>query len=75
MGLESLTAGLFSAGFGTAVDRPREYDPHRCGFGKRYAMRLTGVSTGNAIEAGLGSLCGEKIHNISAPPASLSKGG
>jgi hypothetical protein len=58
-GPESLTAGLFSAGFGTAIDRPREYGPHWDGFGKRYAMRLTGVSTGNAIEAGLGAVWGE----------------
>jgi hypothetical protein len=59
VGPESLTAGLFSAGLGTAIDRPREYGPHWGGFGKRYAMRLTGVSTGKAIEAGLGSLWGE----------------
>jgi hypothetical protein len=59
VGPESLTAGLFSAGFGTAIDRPREYGPHWDGLGKRYAMRLTGVSTGNAIEAGLGAVWGE----------------
>jgi hypothetical protein len=59
VGPESLAAGLFSAGFGTATNRPREYGPHWDGFGKRYGMRLTGVSTGNAMEAGLGSLWGE----------------
>lgn len=59
VGPESLAAGLFSAGFGTAINRPNEYGPHWNGFGKRYAMRLTGISTGNAIEAGLGSLWGE----------------
>ena len=53
-------------GFGTAIDRPREYGPHWCGFGKRYAMRLSGVSTGNAIEAGLGSLWGEDPRNFRA---------
>jgi hypothetical protein len=56
---ETLAAGLFSAGFGTAINRPTEYGPHWAGFSKRYAMRLTGISTGNAIEAGLGSLWGE----------------
>ena len=60
VGPESLTAGLFSAGFGTAIDRPREYGPHWDGLGKRYAMRLTGVSTGNAIEAGLGCCVGRR---------------
>ena len=59
IGPEGLAAGLFSAGFGTALNHPREYGPHWEGFGKRYGMRLTGVSTGNAMEAGLGALWGE----------------
>ena len=46
-------------GFGTGLDRPKEYGPHWDGYGKRYGMRLTGVATGNAMEAGLGSLWGE----------------
>lgn len=54
-----LAAGPFSAAIGTALDRPKEYGPHWDGFGSRYGMRLTGISTGNAIEAGLGSLWGE----------------
>jgi hypothetical protein len=66
VGPESLAAGLFSAGFGTAINRPTEYGPHWEGFGKRYAMRLTGISTGNAIEAGLGSLWGEDPRYFSA---------
>jgi hypothetical protein len=53
---ETLTVGLFSAGFGTARDHPKEYGGSWVGFGKRYGMRLTGVSTGNAMEAGLGAL-------------------
>lgn len=59
VGPESLAAGLFSAGFGTAVNRPSEYGPHWDGFAQRYGMRLTGISTGNAREASLGSLWGE----------------
>jgi hypothetical protein len=59
VGLETLTIGLFSAGFGTARDNPKEYGGSWVGFGKRYGMRLTGVSTGNAMEAGLGALWGE----------------
>jgi len=59
LGPETLTVGLFSAGIGTARDAPKEYGPHWGGFGDRYGMRLTGVSTGNVIEAGLGALWGE----------------
>jgi hypothetical protein len=55
----SLTGGLFSSAFGTAVNNPEEYGPHWEGFGKRYGMRLTGVSTGNAMEASFGALWGE----------------
>jgi hypothetical protein len=59
VGPESLMAGLFSAGFSTSSNSPSEYGPHWEGFGKRYGMRLTGVSTGHAIEATVGSLWGE----------------
>ena len=59
VGPVSLTAGVFSAAFSTATNSPSEYGPHWEGFGKRYGMRLTGISTGNAMEAGLGSLWGE----------------
>ncbi len=59
VGPVSLTAGLFSAGFGTAMDRPREYGPHWEGFAKRYGMRFTGIATGNLMEASVGALWGE----------------
>ena len=59
IGPQSLTAGLFSAGFGTALNRPKEYGPHWDGFGNRYGMRLTGIASGNAMEAGLGTIWGE----------------
>ena len=59
VGPETLAVGLFSAGFGTARDAPVEYGPHWAGFGKRYGMRLTGVSTGNAMEASIGAIWGE----------------
>jgi hypothetical protein len=58
-GPASLTGGLFSAGFGTLVNRPRQYGPHWEGFGDRYGMRLTGVLTSNAMEASVGALWGE----------------
>ena len=59
VGATSLVGGLFSSALGTAVDAPSEYGPHWEGFGKRYGMRLTGISTGNAIEATLGAAWGE----------------
>lgn len=59
VGPASLMGGVISAGFGTAFNTPREYGPHWEGFGDRYGMRLTGVVTSNAMEAGLGALWGE----------------
>jgi hypothetical protein len=59
VGPESLAGGLFSAGIGTARNKPEEYGPHWGGYADRYGMRLTGVSTGNAMEAGLGAIWGE----------------
>lgn len=59
VGPKSLAAGVFSAGLGTAFNNPEEYGPHWDGFAKRYGMRLTGIGTSNAIEAGLGSAWGE----------------
>jgi hypothetical protein len=59
VGPASLMGGAISAGFGTWTNQPHEYGPHWEGFGKRYGIRLTGVSTGNAMEAGLGAIWGE----------------
>ena len=56
VGPASLGGGVISAAWGTAFNKPEEYGPHWDGFAKRYGMRLTGVSTSNAIEAGLGSV-------------------
>jgi hypothetical protein len=59
IGVESLAGGTITAAFGTALDRPKEYGPHWDGFAERYGMRLTGVATSNAMEAGLGTIWGE----------------
>jgi hypothetical protein len=59
VGYQTLSGGLFSAGFGTWRNRPPEYGTQWEGFGKRYGMRLTGTATSNAMEAGLGALWGE----------------
>lgn len=58
-GPASLLGGTVSAGFGTWINRPPEYGTHWDGFGERYGMRLTGISTGNAIEASAGAIWGE----------------
>ena len=65
--LSLLAAGPISAGFGTAINRPKEYGPHWEGFGERYGMRLTGVSTGNAIEVSLGAFWGEDPRYFQSP--------
>jgi len=59
VGPKSLTGGLFSSAIGTAADRPEEYGTHWVGFGQRYGMRLTGVSTGNVMQAAFGAMWGE----------------
>jgi hypothetical protein len=73
IGPESLSAGLFSAGFGTSVNRPREYGPHWAGFGKRYGVRFTGIATGNAMEAGIGALWGEDPRYFGASGQSFKR--
>ena len=62
-----LMGGLFTSGFGTALDRPKEYGPHWGGFADRYGMRLTGIVTGNAMEASVGALWGEDPRYFRAP--------
>lgn len=54
----SVLGGTISAAWGTAFNSPREYDPTWEGFGKRFGIRLTGLSVGNASEALLGAWWG-----------------
>ena len=68
-----LVAGPFSAGLSTAFNRPKEYGPHWEGFGKQYGMRLTGISTGNAMEAGLGAIWGEDPRYFRSPDRAFGK--
>ncbi|HVB98363.1 MAG TPA: hypothetical protein VNJ12_03400 [Candidatus Dormibacteraeota bacterium] len=49
-------SGPASAAWGTMLNSPKEYGPHWEGFAARYGMRLTGISTGNAMEAALGAI-------------------
>lgn len=57
--LPSFGAGAVSSGLGTAIHHPSEYGTNLNGFGKRFGLRLTGVSTSNTMEAGLGAFWGE----------------
>jgi hypothetical protein len=67
VGPPHLVGGLFTSAFGTAVDRPKEYGPGWAGFGDRYGIRLTGIVTGNAIEASTGALWGEDPRYFRVP--------
>jgi hypothetical protein len=71
VGPQSLGSGLLTSAIGTARNSPQEYGGSWTGFGQRYGMRLTGISTGNAMEAGLGSLWGEDPRYFRAPNRSM----
>jgi len=62
-----LLAGPLSAAIGTARNIPAEYGTHWDGFGNRNGMRLTGIATGNLIEAGLGAVWGEDPRYFPSP--------
>ncbi len=67
IGPPHLAGGFFTAAFGTALDRPKEYGPNWGGFADRYGMRMTGIVTGNAMEASIGALWGEDPRYFRAP--------
>ena len=68
IGMKSLAlSGPLSAGWGTIFNSPPEYGTNFDGFAKRYGMRLTGVSTGNAIESSLGMIWGEDPRYFKVP--------
>ncbi|HVB57676.1 MAG TPA: hypothetical protein VNE63_14805 [Candidatus Acidoferrales bacterium] len=67
LGPHHLARGMITSAFGTAVDRPKEYGPHWDGFADRYGMRLTGIVTGNAMEASAGALWGEDPRYFRVP--------
>jgi hypothetical protein len=71
IGPQQLVGGVFTSAIATAIDSPREYGPGWGGFGDRFGMRLTGVSTGNAMEASLGALWGEDPRYFRAPEKSF----
>ena len=67
-------AGILSSAWGTLLNSPEEYGGTWRGFGQRYGMRLTGVSTGNAIEATMGAIWGEDPRYFRATSAKPFKG-
>jgi hypothetical protein len=62
-----LAGGIFVAALGTALDWPKEYGPHWGGFADRYGMRMTGIVTGNAIEASAGLILREDPRYFRVP--------
>src|ERR1043166_8687340 len=64
---ESCLVGTWTAGIGTARNKPEEYGPHWDGFAKRYGMRFSGIAASNTIEAGLGALWGEDPRYVRNP--------
>ncbi len=60
---------VLSAAWGTAWGTPREYPATWEHFGKRWALSMSGVVTGNAMEAGFGAMWGEdpRYHRIGGP--------
>lgn len=66
-----LGAGTLSAAWNTMLNSPKSYGGTWEGFGKRYAMRLSGVAIGNAAEASLGALWGEDPRYYASPERSF----
>jgi hypothetical protein len=58
-GPRSLSIGVFTSSWLTAVDEPREWHRSWSGFGKRYVNREANIAISNSIEAGLGAAWGE----------------
>jgi hypothetical protein len=59
IGARSLSVGVFTSTFLTAVNSPEEWQRSWSGFGKRYGSREATITMSNGLEAGLGSLWGE----------------
>jgi hypothetical protein len=71
IGPESVFVGLANSAYDTGLDDPHEYRGTWSGFGKRFAVRESSVSLGNAIEASLGSFWGEDPRYFRAPEKSF----
>lgn len=67
VGPSHLAGGVFTSAFGTALDRPQEYGTNWRGFADRYGMRMTGIVTGNAMEASIGFLAHEDPRYFRVP--------
>ena len=74
IGPEALMAGVLTSGISTATNQPSEYGPSWGGFARRYGIRLTGIATGSAMEAGLGAIWGEDPRYQRAPSDALFGG-
>jgi hypothetical protein len=72
VGPMATVAGVFSAGIETARDVPEEYGPGWKGFGKRYALRLSGVAISSGVEDTLGAAWGEDPRYFRVPDEKFS---
>jgi hypothetical protein len=68
-----LGGGIISSAIGTGLDRPEEYGSSWGGFGDRFGMRMTGISTGNAMEASVGAIWGEDPRYFRVPEKSFGE--
>jgi hypothetical protein len=68
---QHLVGGVINSAVGTARNRPHEDGPHWGGFGERFGVRLTGVTTSNVMEAGIGALWGEDPRYFPVPEDSF----
>jgi hypothetical protein len=69
-----LLGHAFSAGFGTAINSPKELGVHWAGFEKRYVNDMATSILGNSIEAGVGALWGGDPRYFPAAPGTSLKG-
>lgn len=72
VGLPHRAGGISVSGFGTALDRPKEYGPHWGGFADRYGMRMACSATGNAMEATAGFFLREDPRYFRVPDRPLN---
>jgi hypothetical protein len=59
LGPTSLFDGVIVSGFRTALEHPPQWGSGWNGFGRRYALRLSGIGLSNAIEGSAGAAWGE----------------
>ncbi len=70
-GPQHLAGEIFLSDFGTALDRPKEYESHWKGFDDRYGILKTSTIIGNDIEVGAGVILREDPRYFRAPDRAI----